>query len=43
VRVGERIRVRPAHVDPTIAYHERMFLVSGEEVVDTWEVDLRGW
>lgn len=43
VRAGERIRVRPAHVDPTIAYHERMFVVSGEEVVDTWEVDLRGW
>ena len=43
VPVGERIRVTPAHVDPTVAYHERMHLVSGEAVVDTWEVDLRGW
>jgi D-serine deaminase-like pyridoxal phosphate-dependent protein len=43
VKVGERIRVLPAHVDPTVAYHERMRLVDGEEVVDTWEVDLRGW
>ena len=43
VRVGNRIRVRPAHVDPTVAYHERLHLVSGEEVLETWPVDLRGW
>jgi D-threonine aldolase len=43
VRVGERIRVWPAHVDPTVAYHERMEVVVGEEVVETWPVDLRGW
>ena len=42
-RVGERIRVRPAHVDPTVAYHERLHLVDGEAVVESWEVDLRGW
>ena len=43
VGVGERIRVWPAHVDPTVAYHERMYVVSGERVVDVWAVDLRGW
>ena len=43
VRVGDRIRVLPAHVDPTVAYHERMHLIEGDEVVDTWPVDLRGW
>jgi D-serine deaminase-like pyridoxal phosphate-dependent protein len=43
VRVGEIVRVRPAHVDPTVAYHERIHLVEGDEVLDTWEVDLRGW
>jgi D-serine deaminase-like pyridoxal phosphate-dependent protein len=42
-RVGDRIRVWPAHIDPTVAYHERMHLVHGEDVVDTWAVDLRGW
>ncbi len=41
--VGDRVRVLPAHVDPTIALHERMHLVRGEEVLDTWAVDLRGW
>jgi len=43
VAVGDRIRVWPAHVDPTVAYHDRLHVVSGEEVVDTWAVDLRGW
>lgn len=43
VRVGDRIRVLPAHVDPTVAYHELMNLVVEEEVVDKWTVDLRGW
>ncbi len=43
LRVGDRIRVWPAHVDPTVAYHERLYVVSGEHVTDTWAVDLRGW
>jgi D-serine deaminase-like pyridoxal phosphate-dependent protein len=43
VRVGDRIRVWPAHVDPTVAYHERMHVVDDDEVLDTWAVDLRGW
>src|SRR5581483_6896282 len=43
VSVGDRVRVWPAHIDPTVAYHERMHLVDGDDVVDTWEVDLRGW
>jgi D-serine deaminase-like pyridoxal phosphate-dependent protein len=43
VAVGDRIRVLPAHVDPTVALHERMHLVQGDEVVETWAVDLRGW
>ncbi len=43
VRVGDRVRVWPAHIDPTVAYHERLHVVSGDEVLDTWAVDLRGW
>jgi D-serine deaminase-like pyridoxal phosphate-dependent protein len=41
--VGDRIRVLPAHVDPTVAYHDRFVLVRGDEVLDEWPVDLRGW
>ena len=28
---------------PTVAMHERLHVVDGDEVVDTYEVDLRGW
>lgn len=43
VSVGDRVRVVPAHVDPTIALHERMWLVDGDDVLDELAVDLRGW
>ena len=42
-RVGERVRVWPAHVDPTVAYHEWLHVVDGERVLERWPVDLRGW
>jgi D-threonine aldolase len=41
--VGERVRVWPAHVDPTVAYHEHLHIAAGTEILDTWAVDLRGW
>jgi D-serine deaminase-like pyridoxal phosphate-dependent protein len=41
--VGDLVRVWPAHVDPTVAYHERIQVVSGDDVLDEWPVDLRGW
>jgi D-serine deaminase-like pyridoxal phosphate-dependent protein len=41
--VGDRVMLIPAHVDPTMAYHERAYLFRGDEVVDTWPIDLRGW
>jgi len=43
LKPGDRIRVMPAHIDPTIAYHERMHLVRGEQILETWPIDLRGW
>ncbi|MDQ2723310.1 MAG: alanine racemase [Actinomycetota bacterium] len=41
--VGDRVRVLPAHVDPTVALHEAMWLVEDEQVRQRWAVDLRGW
>jgi D-serine deaminase-like pyridoxal phosphate-dependent protein len=41
--VGDRVRVIPSHIDPTIAKHEHMHVVQGDDVVDTWAVDLRHW
>jgi D-serine deaminase-like pyridoxal phosphate-dependent protein len=46
-RVGDRVLVWPAHVDPTVAYHDVMHLADGPgvdaAVIDRWSVDLRGW
>lgn len=43
VRVGDRINVLPAHVDPTVAYHQHLHLLDGDDVLESWPVDLRGW
>jgi D-serine deaminase-like pyridoxal phosphate-dependent protein len=43
LRVGDRVRVIPAHVDPTVAYHSVMHVVRADEVIDALPVDLRGW
>jgi len=41
--VGDRVRLEPAHIDPTCALHERMYIVEGDTVIDEWPVDMRGW
>ena len=41
--VGDRVRLLPAHLDPTVARHEAMWVVDGEDVVDRWPIDLRHW
>jgi D-serine deaminase-like pyridoxal phosphate-dependent protein len=43
VKVGDRLRVTPAHVDPTVAKHDTLFVVDGGDVLESWPVDLRGW
>jgi D-serine deaminase-like pyridoxal phosphate-dependent protein len=42
-RPGDRVRVLPAHVDPTMTLHERCHLIRGDDVLETWPIDLRGW
>lgn len=41
--VGDQVRLYPAHVDPTVALHQQMWLVDGDKVQDRWPVDLRHW
>jgi len=43
VAVGDRVRVVPAHIDPTMSMHEAAWITSAGEVVDRWPIDLRGW
>lgn len=42
-RVGDRVTLVPAHIDPTISQHRQMHLVRDGEVVDVWDIDLRHW
>jgi D-serine deaminase-like pyridoxal phosphate-dependent protein len=44
VKVGDTIRVIPAHVDPTMAYHEAITIVEpGGDVGARHPIDMRGW
>jgi len=43
VRIGDTVRVWPAHVDPTVAYHDTMWVADGDAVKAAWPIDLRGW
>ena len=42
-KVGDRIRVTPAHVDPTMAMHSHAHVIENDTVIDEWAIDLRGW
>lgn len=42
-KVGERVLLAPAHIDPTMAMHEVAWLVRDREVTDRWPINLRGW
>ena len=39
--VGDLVYALPAHVCPTIALHEKVYVVQNQRVVDTWEVVAR--
>jgi D-serine deaminase-like pyridoxal phosphate-dependent protein len=41
--VGDQAWLVPAHIDPTMALHEQVHVVVGDDVVDIWPIDLRGW
>lgn len=40
---GDRVRLRPGHVDPTINLHDVLYAVVGDEVVGVWPVAARGY
>ncbi|MGN6474091.1 MAG: alanine racemase [Mycobacteriales bacterium] len=42
-QVGDRVRLEPAHIDPTCALHDRMYVVEGDAITDEWPIDMRGW
>ncbi|HEX5108547.1 MAG TPA: DSD1 family PLP-dependent enzyme [Vicinamibacterales bacterium] len=43
VRVGDRVRLVPSHVDPTSNLHDVFFVIDGDLVVGTWPIEGRGY
>ena len=43
IAVGARVKLIPAHIDPTVAMHDVAWVVHGDDVIDSWPIDLRGW
>jgi D-serine deaminase-like pyridoxal phosphate-dependent protein/protein-S-isoprenylcysteine O-methyltransferase Ste14 len=39
--VGDQVLLVPAHLDPTMNLHPRVFVLEGNVVVDDWPIDLR--
>jgi D-threonine aldolase len=42
-RPGDRVRLRPSHVDPTVNLHDRLYAIRGDQVVEVWPVEARGY
>ena len=42
LQIGDRLRVVPNHICPCINLQERVYVVSGDQVIDQWKVSGRG-
>ncbi|MEO6924645.1 MAG: alanine racemase [Bryocella sp.] len=42
IKVGDRLRVIPNHICTCINLHDQVFIVTGEQVIDRWEISARG-
>ncbi len=40
---GDRMWLRPSHVDPTVNLHDQLYAFADDEVVDVWPVAARGY
>jgi 3-hydroxy-D-aspartate aldolase len=41
--IGDRVRLRPSHTDPTVNLHDVFYAVEGDRVVDVWPIAARGY
>jgi D-serine deaminase-like pyridoxal phosphate-dependent protein len=42
-RPGDRMWLRPSHVDPTVNLHDQLYAFRGDEVLEVWPVAARGY
>jgi D-serine deaminase-like pyridoxal phosphate-dependent protein len=43
VAIGEQVRLRPSHTDPTMNLHDVLYAIDGTRVVDLWPIVGRGY
>ncbi|MBI4264846.1 MAG: DSD1 family PLP-dependent enzyme [Acidobacteria bacterium] len=43
IAVGDRVRLRPSHTDPTINLHDVFYVLDGDRIVDVWPIAARGY
>ncbi|MBM3820025.1 MAG: DSD1 family PLP-dependent enzyme [Acidimicrobiia bacterium] len=43
IAVGDRVRLRPSHTDPTVNLHDVFYAIEGERVLDVWPIAARGY
>jgi D-threonine aldolase len=43
LKPGDRVFLRPSHVDPTVNLHDELYAFRGDDVVETWPVVARGY
>jgi D-serine deaminase-like pyridoxal phosphate-dependent protein len=43
LEVGDRMFLRPSHVDPTVNLHDNLYAYRGEDVVEVWPIAARGY
>lgn len=43
IAVGDRVRLRPSHTDPTVNLHDVFYALEGDRVVDIWPIAARGY
>jgi len=42
LKIGDKVEIYPSHICTTINLHDKMFVVSDDEVVDVWPILARG-
>ena len=43
IAIGDRMQLKPSHIDPTINLHDVIYALDGDNVVDVWPVTARGY
>ena len=43
IAIGDRVRLRPSHIDPTMNLHDVIYALDGDRVIDVWPIAARGY